>query len=99
MTPVHASRMWSELIAEGSISYERPFVTIEDKSATGGHIEFRQSVARSGPQLVARETNVVSAVIAIAAVPVQIAQRTAQGVRRRGPVNTAMPGLGAAGQD
>lgn len=32
MTPVHASRMWSELIAEGSISYERPFVTIEDES-------------------------------------------------------------------
>jgi CRP/FNR family transcriptional regulator, anaerobic regulatory protein len=32
MTPVHASRMWSELIAEGSVSYERPFVTIEDES-------------------------------------------------------------------
>ena len=32
MTPVHASRMWSELIAEGAIRYERPFVTIEDES-------------------------------------------------------------------
>jgi hypothetical protein len=32
MTSVHASRMWAELIAEGAISYERPFVTIEDES-------------------------------------------------------------------
>ena len=32
MTPVHASRMWAELIAEGYIRYERPFVTIEDES-------------------------------------------------------------------
>lgn len=31
MTPVHASRMWSELIADGAISYERPFVTIRDE--------------------------------------------------------------------
>ena len=31
MTPVHASRMWSELIADGSISYDRPFVTIADE--------------------------------------------------------------------
>ena len=31
MTPVHASRMWSELIAEGAIEYERPFVTIHDE--------------------------------------------------------------------
>ena len=31
MTPVHASRMWSALIADGAIRYERPFVTIEDE--------------------------------------------------------------------
>lgn len=31
MTPVHTSRMWSELIAEGAIGYERPFVTVSDE--------------------------------------------------------------------
>ena len=31
MTPVHSSRMWSELIAEGAIGYDRPFVTIRDE--------------------------------------------------------------------
>lgn len=31
MSAVHASRMWSELIAEGAIRYERPFVTIADE--------------------------------------------------------------------
>ena len=31
MTSVHASRMWSELITEGAIRYDRPFVTIRDE--------------------------------------------------------------------
>lgn len=31
MTPVHASRMWNQLIAEGAIRFERPFVTIADE--------------------------------------------------------------------
>lgn len=31
MSSVHASRMWSELIADGSVSYDRPFVTVEDE--------------------------------------------------------------------
>ena len=31
MTPVHASRMWSELVADGAIRCDRPFVTIEDE--------------------------------------------------------------------
>ena len=31
MTPVHASRMWTELIADGSIRSERRFVTIVDE--------------------------------------------------------------------
>ena len=31
MTPVHASRMWSELIAEGTISYENHCVAINDQ--------------------------------------------------------------------
>ena len=32
MTPVHASRMWSELIAEGSVSCEKRIVTIHDEA-------------------------------------------------------------------
>lgn len=31
MTAVHSSRMWSELIAEGAIGYDRPFVTVRDE--------------------------------------------------------------------
>jgi CRP/FNR family transcriptional regulator len=31
MTSVHASRIWSDLIAQGAFRYERPFVTIEDE--------------------------------------------------------------------
>ncbi len=32
MTPVHASRMWSELIAEGAIACDHGFVTIPDEA-------------------------------------------------------------------
>ncbi len=31
MSPVHASRVWGELLDDGCISYDRPFVTIEDE--------------------------------------------------------------------
>jgi CRP-like cAMP-binding protein len=31
MTPVHASRVWSELIHEGAMDYRRPFVTVRDE--------------------------------------------------------------------
>ena len=32
MTPVHASRMWNELIGQGLVSFDNGFVTIEEES-------------------------------------------------------------------